>query len=193
MDLSKWNPFKFVRNKLGKKEGGEASSQPQAELAPAPRVQPTQPMAPVFQTPSLFQPSAFPWSLASWTPSFAENGWFGDFSPSIFRPSVDVVDEGKALRVSAELPGLEDKDITLTIQEGSLTIKGEKRTDASKEEDGCYRTERAYGFFQRVVPLPSDVLGDRAEAEFKQGVLTVRIPKSESAQQAAKKIPIKAS
>jgi HSP20 family protein len=86
-----------------------------------------------------------------------------------------------------------DQDIELSVDASTLTIKGEKRTDARSEESGCYRTERAYGYFQRVVPLPANVATDGVEANFAKGVLTVRVPKTEGSVEASKRIAIKGS
>jgi HSP20 family protein len=116
--------------------------------------------------------------------------WFGDHSPATFNPTVDVVDEGTAIRVSAELPGLEKDDIELSLQDGALTVSGEKRSESSTDEDGCYRTERAYGYFRRVIPLPTDVDLDNVDADFKKGVLTVHVPKLKTAASGTKRIPI---
>lgn len=184
MNLSNWNPFKFARRKSEEKHpiqkhpgGGTAST----ALTPADTMH--QMMQQFFRDP-LWMPS-LSGSL------FPENRWFGDFSPSAFQPSVDVVDEGKSLRITAELPGMSDKDIELSVDSGALTIKGEKRTDASTEENGCYRTERAYGYFQRIVPLPANVSTEGIEAGFDKGVLTVRVPKAKEASETGKRIAIK--
>src|SRR5690606_27082574 len=125
MNLSKWNPFKFNRKKSeDKKLPVPKTSTPQSALTPYDAMQ--QLMLQSLRDPFLVTPSA----SANLLP---DNRWFGDFIPSAFQPNVDVIDEGKALRVTAELPGMEDKDIELLVGEGALTIKGEKRSDASAE------------------------------------------------------------
>ena len=188
MNLSNWNPFKFARKKSEEKKvqvqkSADGSTAPSTALMPFEAMQ--QMMQQFFRDP-FSMPSLFGSSLP-------ENRWFGDFSPSVFRPSVDVVDEGKKLRITAELPGMSEKDIELAIDTGALTIKGEKRTDASSDENGCYRTERAYGYFQRIVPLPSNAATEGVEASFDKGVLTVRVPKTEGSPQESKRIPIQGS
>lgn len=106
-------------------------------------------------------------------------------------PSVEVSDHGKDIRVTAELPGLEEKDVEIDIEDGVLAIRGEKRTEI---EDKARRySERSYGRFERRVALPTDVEEERAKATFKNGVLTVTLPKSERAQSHARRIPIAAS
>ncbi|MBX3462850.1 MAG: Hsp20/alpha crystallin family protein [Planctomycetes bacterium] len=120
-----------------------------------------------------------------------QDRWFGDFSQAQFEPKLDVVDEKNCLRVAMEVPGVDQKDLDLEVQDGVLTVRGEKRQEETSEEEGCYRTERSYGFFRRSVPLPAEVEAAKAEATFDKGVLTVRLPKSEKAKQATTKVPVK--
>src|SRR5215217_5727283 len=88
----------------------------------------------------------------------------------------------------AEMPGLEEKDIELLLNEDVLTIRGEKKAETEDRERGF--SERYYGSFERVIPLPFEVEEDQAEASFMNGVLTVTLRKSAKAQQKAKRIPI---
>jgi len=108
-----------------------------------------------------------------------------------FTPSVDVVEDEKEVRVSAELPGMDEKDIEVTLNRDSLTIKGEKKEEKEDRGKDYYHMERSYGSFTRTIPLPVDVDTDRAEATFKKGVLTVRIPKTREAIEEKKKITVK--
>ncbi len=116
--------------------------------------------------------------------------WFGDFSPNRFVPSVDISDEKKNLRITMELPGLGRDDIELEIAPDHVRVHGEKKTEETSDEGGYYRTERAYGSFERVIPLPVDVDADRAEASFESGVLSVKLPKVGGAPE-ARRIPIR--
>lgn len=188
MNLSNWNPFKFIRRKADAKKS-EIQKQPTAapastSLAASDALQ--QMMQNFFRDPFFASPALFGASLP-------ENRWFGDFSPTVFHPSMDVVDEGRALRITLELPGMSREDVELTVDDGALTIQGQKRTDASSDEKGCYRTERAYGYFQRVVPLPSNVASDGIEARFEKGVLSVRVPKTQESAQTGRRIEVTAS
>jgi HSP20 family protein len=117
--------------------------------------------------------------------------WFGDFSPRRFSPSVEVSDDGKALKVTAELPGMERDDVKLQIDDNMLVISGEKKSESENKDEGLFRTERYYGYFQRAVPLPEDVDREKAEADFKKGVLTIRFPKVEGAAGRSRQIAIK--
>lgn len=107
--------------------------------------------------------------------------FFADVSPARFAPAVDLVDEGSHLRVSAELPGVARDDLRVEVEDDVLTIRGEKRHEASSREEGVYRVERSFGSFVRTLPLPPDVDAARAEATYSDGVLNVRLPKTEAA------------
>ena len=95
-----------------------------------------------------------------------------------FRPQIDVSEDAESLTVTAELPGLSKDDIELYCDDDSVTIKGEKQHEETKEEEGFYRQERSYGFFQRTIPFPVGVDTDNADAQFQDGVLHVRFPKT---------------
>jgi len=110
-----------------------------------------------------------------------------------FAPSVDLAETDDEVRVSAELPGLESKDIEISVSGNSLTLKGEKKEEREEKQGTTYRSERYYGSFSRVIPLPCEVDADKAEATYKNGVLTVTLPKPEEARKSRKKISIKCS
>jgi len=116
-------------------------------------------------------------------------GFFGDFSTP-FSPTLDVFEDDASLKVVAEVPGLGPDDLHVEVQEGLLTLSGEKRLESEHREDGFYRSERAFGQFRRVVPLPSNLDLDRVEAKQRDGVLTVRIPKLEEEAPASRRVPV---
>jgi HSP20 family protein len=103
-------------------------------------------------------------------------------------PHVEVVDRDKEVRVTAELPGLEEKDVELRVEDNVLVLSGEKRTEVDDKERQY--SERYYGRFERHVALPAEVDDERANASFRNGVLTITLPKTERARQRAKRIPI---
>jgi len=111
--------------------------------------------------------------------------------PSMTWPRVEVIPSDKDIRISAELPGLEEKDIEVLIDEDVLTIRGEKKSETDDRERGF--SERYYGRFERVIPLPFEVEEDKAEATFRNGVLSVTLPKSPTAQAKVKRIAINGS
>ena len=105
-----------------------------------------------------------------------------------FQPHMDVSESDDAYAVAVELPGLEKKDIDLSITDDLLVIQGEKRAEAEEDDEERHRVERLYGRFQRAVRLPTPVEANRIEASFKDGVLRVRLPKA--AEAAQRKVPI---
>jgi len=110
-------------------------------------------------------------------------------------PLVDVIDRGKEFKVTAEMPGIDKKDIELNITDSFIEIKTEAKSEKKeeKEKEGYFYHERAYSGFYRKLPLPSEAESEKAGAEFKNGILTVTIPKKIQAktEKKAKKIQIK--
>jgi len=113
--------------------------------------------------------------------------------PAEFSPRVNVSETDKAMLVTAELPGMEEKDIQISLEQECLVLSGEKKSESEESGKNFHRYERSYGSFQRVIPLVSEIKEDKVEATFKNGVLTITLPKAESAVKAAKKISIKPS
>lgn len=106
-------------------------------------------------------------------------------------PAVDVAETDKAYEITAELPGLDEKDIEVKLSNGGLTITGAKNEEKEEKKKGYYLHERRYGSFERYFDMPQGVDKDKIEASFKKGVLTVTLPKTPEAQKAEKKIPVK--
>lgn len=103
-------------------------------------------------------------------------------------PSVEIADGEKELKVTAEVPGLEEKDIEVLLDDSVLTLKGEKRSETEDKERQF--SERYYGRFERRIPLGYEIEPDKVDARFKNGVLTVTLPKSAKAQTQVKRIAI---
>ena len=108
-------------------------------------------------------------------------------------PAVDVAETEKGYEITAELPGMDEKNIEVKFADGILTIKGEKHEEKEEKKKDYYLSERSYGSFQRSFQVPDSVQADKIEANFKKGVLTVSLPKSAEAQKAVKKIDVKAA
>jgi len=107
-------------------------------------------------------------------------------------PAVDLAEDDKAYTVTAELPGIEEKDIDVTVSGGMLTIKGEKKKEREEKDKNYYLSERSYGSFQRAFALPDGVDQNKIAANFAKGVLTVTLPKNAEAQK-SQKIEVKAA
>jgi HSP20 family protein len=121
----------------------------------------------------------------------AEARTFGGAGGALLRPSVDIAETEKAYTVTAELPGLEQKDVELNLRDNALVLSGEKRQETSESNGGRSYTERSFGRFERIIPLGDEVDADRVEAAFKNGVLKVTLPKNPKAQDKARRIEIK--
>lgn len=105
-------------------------------------------------------------------------------------PSVDVFEDGNDVVVKAEIPGMKKEDIDVNITDNSVTISGEKKKEEKVEKKNYFRVERSYGSFARTFRLPKEVQTDKAKANFKDGVLEIRIPKTEEAKKKEKKVQI---
>jgi HSP20 family protein len=103
---------------------------------------------------------------------------FDEEQLSRFTPKIDLKETQDQLIISAEVAGMKDKDLEVSICGGTLTISGEKKEDKEEDVKGYYRMERSYGAFRRSIPLPQDVEADKAEAVFEHGVLKVTLPKT---------------
>jgi HSP20 family protein len=197
LDLSRWNPFKFVRRhsdtQSGSRQSGSRASSPQ----PTQHQQQSTAAAGTQQMGGGATPDPMRMMTTMLRDPFGSlaqlDRWFGDFSPAAFEPNIDVVDDGNAIRITAELPGMDRNDVQIMLEDEYLVISGEKKLERRDEEEGAYRVERAFGSFQRIVPLPDGVDVERAEAKFDNGTLTIRLPKVAAAQQEGRRLEISQS
>lgn len=139
---------------------------------------------------AMFEHFARPW------PS-ADHPWFGrqsdDSTWSDAFPSVDVMEKKKELVIKAELPGLKEEDVNVEVADNLITLRGEKTAERTEEDDAFYLSERRYGSFRRSFMLPDNIKTDKISAKFRNGVLTVRLPKNTQAQQRNRRIEIKSN
>jgi HSP20 family protein len=112
-----------------------------------------------------------PWGELGRTAS-AFGGW---------SPAVDLYEDNENVIVKVELAGMKKEDIEVTLHEGTLSIAGERKTEKKLEEAGVYRSERSFGRFQRAIALPTPVDGAKVKADYKDGVLSITLPKTETA------------
>ena len=108
-------------------------------------------------------------------------------------PAVDIAETDKSYEITAELPGMDEKNIEVNVVNGGITIKGEKKEAAEEKRKDYYLSERRYGSYERYFALPEGVDADKIAAVFKNGVLTVTLPKTAEAQKPGKKIEVKAA
>lgn len=124
--------------------------------------------------------------LIDWEPFRASFGSLG-----LAAPQVDVSETDKSYEISAELPGMAEKDINVELKDDVLTLSGEKKEESEKEEKDYHVSERRYGSFRRSFQLPSFVDQNKVSADFKNGVLKIAIPKSAAAEKKSRKIDVK--
>lgn len=118
--------------------------------------------------------------------AYGENASVADFSPSI-----DIYSEKEQLLLRADLPGMTEKQIEISVNDGVLTLKGERLSDAQEMQDRCVRSERVFGTFMRQFTLPKNIDADQIKARFENGVLNIDMPYNEDVKEL--KIPIEAS
>lgn len=106
-----------------------------------------------------------------------------------FLPAIDVMEDNQAVTLTAEVPGMDRNDLTVTVENGVLTLRGEKKEEVKTDEANYHRIERRYGHFERRIRLPEYVDAAKIDASYKDGVLKLRMPKGEAAK--AKAVEIK--
>jgi len=108
-------------------------------------------------------------------------GWNKGGSLRSWAPDVDIAENPDSYEIHAELPGMREEDITLTLNNNVLTISGEKKREIKEEKDNFVRVERSYGKFERSFSLPNNITADRVAANYADGVLKITLPKAEEA------------
>ncbi len=119
------------------------------------------------------------------------HGWFD--LPALrqsFYPSIDVIEKVDKIIVKAETPGMDKKDLNISIEENTLSIKGEKKVEHEEKKEGYYHLERKYGSFHRLINLPATVDADKVKAAYKDGVLEITMTKQEKTHRKEKQISI---
>lgn len=111
---------------------------------------------------------------------------------SAVAPRVDVSEDDNSYEITAEMPGVEEKDIDVTVKEDRLTLRGEKKTKTEEKKKDYHMSERSYGSFERTFRLPKDVNAEKIKAEFSNGVLNVVLPKTPESKAKERKVAIKA-
>jgi HSP20 family protein len=122
-----------------------------------------------------------------------EPSWRSASPFSFSAPAIDISEDEKMYKVSAELPGIDAKDIDVSVSGDTLVLRGEKRQEKEEKDKNYHFSERAYGSFQRSFQLPSTVDRDKVAADFSRGVLTITLPKTAEAQKPQKKIEVKST
>ncbi|WP_111640314.1 Hsp20/alpha crystallin family protein [Marinimicrobium alkaliphilum] len=194
MKLEKLKPWNWLKHE----DEGAASSAPvpvkRGETDVANTSAPTGGGHPIWQLhreidrlfDSAFRDFGFP-SLSHQLDDFP--GWGGQH----FRPNLDVSSDDKTYRIAIEAPGLKREDISLELRGDALVVSGSKREESEDKDRHYYRVERRYGSFQRVLSLPEDAKAEAIEAQMRDGILEITIPRTEVAPESVKRIDIKAA
>jgi HSP20 family protein len=122
-----------------------------------------------------------------------EPAWRPISTFSFSAPAIDMSEDDKAYKITAELPGLDAKDVDVSVSGNTLVLKGEKRQEKEEKDKNYHYSERAYGSFQRAFELPASVDRNKIGADFSKGVLTITLPKTPDAQKQQKKIEVKSA
>jgi len=107
-----------------------------------------------------------------------------------FVPRIEIKDQENSYLVAAEVPGMSEKDMSVTIRDNNLILEGEKKLEHKEEKRGMYRSEFSYGSFYRTIPLTEEVDPDKVSASYRNGILKVTVEKRPEAQRKSKKVPI---
>lgn len=181
MDWNKLKPWNWFK----KEQSNEAAMLParRTEYPPHPLARLHDDLDRLFD--SFFESSGMP-SLAR----LSRPSWPGLASSGFLRPSVDIAENKAGYTIRVEVPGVEKEDVKLTIEDDTLLISGEKRQEKEGNDGGYHCVERSYGSFQRVISLPADADQERMEAKFRNGVLTITLPRKPGVKSDAREIAI---
>lgn len=177
MELTKLNPWNWFKNE----EQSEPKRYPVSRAG-----QQYAPLTQLHREIDRIFDNAF--SGLSLAPFGFDNALSGTHQDILLKPNVDIEASDKEYTVTVEIPGVEEDNITLELAGNTLTIKGEKKQESEKKEKDMYRVERAYGSFQRVLSLPEDAQRDSIHAQFKNGVLTITLPRTQVATKPKSKV-----
>jgi HSP20 family protein len=125
--------------------------------------------------------------------------FFSDLSPvfsgreqGFFQPRVNFEENEREIRLAVELPGVEQDDLQLELVEGGIMIRGERRDEVERKVEGGRRiTEQSYGMFERFIPIGAEIVPDKVDAKIRNGILNIVLPKSDSARQRVRRVPIR--
>lgn len=132
----------------------------------------------------------FEWFFHAWEHPFASSADRTPVAAGVYVPSVDVAETDDEVQVTADLPGMTEKDVEVSLDEQTLTLRGEKHADREERKKNWHMVERSYGAFQRTVSLPRGIDAGKIKANFKNGVLTVHLPKTPEAKARKRMIAI---
>ncbi len=126
--------------------------------------------------------------LTSWPTNYVTPRYNNEYAS--FYPKMDLREDDKYVSISADLPGMTDKDVEVMVSPGGITIRGERKEESNRKEGGYYMSERTFGQFERTFTLPNGLDIEKAHATFKNGALTVTVPKTAEARKSVRKLEL---
>ncbi len=134
-----------------------------------------------------------PWCNFDVLSSDLDHNWVFPVGMGAYIPQLDTIEQGDDIKITAEVPGIDENNLDVTVNEDSITIKGDKKGEVSqsKNDKSFHVIERSYGSFERTVSLPCKVQGEKAQAVLNNGVLTITVPKSQEPESQGRKLTIR--
>ncbi len=182
LDIQKWNPWNWFKHEE-KEEASNISVQNRAQDRENNNFQLKLANNPIWnihrEIDRIFE-DVFSGSGIGRLPSLlGQKADIGDISNILLKPNVDIKETKKDYQITVEVPGVEENDIKLELADNILTISGEKKYEKEEKDEHYHSVERSYGSFRRILSLPEDVNTDNIDAKFKNGVLTISVPRKE--------------
>lgn len=183
LDIQKWNPWNWFKHEE-KEEAGNVPVQREAQGqgSSPPSIFSNDPLWNIHrEIDRMFEGVFSNFGVGRLPRLMSEGSVFGSLQGTLLKPNVDIKENKKNYKITLEVPGVEEGDVKLELANGALTISGEKKHEKEEKDEHYHSVERSYGSFKRVLSLPEDVNEDDIEAKFKNGVLTITLPRKEIA------------
>jgi HSP20 family protein len=174
--LSKWAPWNWLRR--------------EQENRPLPVQRPAKDAAPLLRVHDEIDRVFDDFFRGFGFPSLFADDWPRPGGAALLQPQLDITETKSAYEIAIEVPGVDQDDLELSVQDGLLTIRGEKRQEKREDGECCHRVERSYGAFQRELSLPADADADRIKASVRNGVVRIKVPRRADAVPSARRIAI---
>lgn len=183
LDVQKWNPWNWFKHEE-KEDSGNVPVQREAQGrsgSTLPSALSSDPLWNIHREIDRLFDGVFSQFGTSLPRLFLDGATFGHLSGAVLKPNVDIKENKKTYEITVEVPGVEEGDVKLALANGALTVSGEKKHEKEEKDEHYHSVERSYGSFKRVLSLPEDVNEDDIEAKFKNGILTIILPRMEIA------------
>lgn len=183
LDIQKWNPWNWFKHEENEEAGNvPVQREAQGQSSSLPSIFRDDPLLNIHrEIDRMFEGVFSNFGVGRLPRLMSEGSVFGNLQGTLLKPNVDIKENKKNYKITVEVPGVEEGDVKLELANGALTISGEKKHEKEEKDEHYHSVERSYGSFKRVLSLPEDVNEDDIEAKFKNGVLTITLPRKEIA------------